>query len=171
MRKLVFLSIFLFLLITPQAHAASSYVLPYPGIMPGNKLFIVSEIGDELKGMFSFGDFSRFKYNLSQSDKYLVQSKTLFEYGQYPKAVEALRKSNSYFKLLNLNLRSAQNNNKDITEKTAIFNNASLKHVEVLEKLDEDLPSTYVWQDEKEAPYTINLDSEIKKGIKSRIQK
>lgn len=171
MRKFVFLSISLFLLIIPQAHAASSYVLPYPGIMPGSKLFIVSEIGDELKGMLSFGDFSRFKYNLSQSDKYLVQSKTLFEYGQYPKAVDALRKSNMYFKMLNSNLLSAQNNSKDIGEKTAIFNNASLKHMEVLQKLDKDLPGTYVWQDEKADPYTINLDGEIKNGIDSRTQK
>lgn len=169
MRIFVLFGVSLFLLLcTPQAYANSSYVLPYPGVMPGNKLYKISEIVDEINGIFSVGDFARFKYNLSQADKYLVTSKTLFEYGQYPKAVDALKKSDTYFKKLKTNLTSAKNNNKDITEKNAVFQSASEKHIEILTKLSQELPQAYNWQDEKMSPYTIDIKEEIKSAIKDR---
>lgn len=163
--------VFLFLLFvfTSPVHA-SSYVLPYPGIMPGNKLYKVSEFVDFAKNFYSIGDFAQFKYNLSQSDKYLVEAKTLFEYNQYPLAARALQKSNDYFKKVPEVLHLAQKRGKNIQEKKTIYETAKEKHIEVLTKLKSELPESFVWQDEKKAPVTIQIGNLIDQSLQERSQ-
>lgn len=153
---------------TNQSLSPSSYVLPYPGVMPGNKLYVVSNLIDSLKGIFSVGDFASFKYNLAQSDKYLIEAKTLFEYNQYPLAVRALKKSNSYFKKIVPNLHSAKSSGKNISEKNAILEAARQKHAEVLNKLKTEVPETFVWVAEKAEPVNLSLWQEIDSAISLR---
>lgn len=154
---------------TPLAHA--DYVLPYPGVMPGNKLYKVYSFIDTLKSYYSFGDIAQFKYNLSQSDKYLVEAKTLFEYGQYLLGDHALRFSDLYFKKVYPDLLSAKNHNKNTKDLQTILDQARSKHIQVLEKLREELPKTFVWQDEKKQPIQLSLEKDIKNSIQVRTGK
>jgi len=87
--------IVIFLSVSPQVRA--EYVLPYPSAMPGNKLYRIMRIIDELKKPLYFGSITRYKYHLSLADKYLVEAKTLFEYKQYLLAVDALERSDREF--------------------------------------------------------------------------
>ncbi|MGE5041794.1 MAG: DUF5667 domain-containing protein [Candidatus Levyibacteriota bacterium] len=165
----ILLALVLCILFSAQSTlASSSYVLPYPGIMPGNKLYKVSELFDSLKRYYAFGDFAQFSYNLSLSDKKLVEAKTLFEYNQYPLALTALQKSDKYFIQAFRELKIAASHNKDISDKRKTFMSAAQKHIEVLESVKKIVPSSFTWADEKKAPVGLNLWAQLDTSLKIR---
>src|ERR1700749_87312 len=86
-----------FLSFTQVASADSPYVLPYPSFMPGTIFYKIDRVIEIFEKYWYFGDFGQFTYNLKESDKYLVQAKTLFEYQQYLLAMVALQQSDAYF--------------------------------------------------------------------------
>lgn len=157
--------IFYFLANVPLVFAESPYVLPYPSAMPGSFLYKLNLIQEELLKYWYFGDFGQFKYNLSQSDKYLVESKTLFDYKQYLLAHRALLKSDSYFKKIGPVLTQARKNNKNTADKEKILKEAAQKHIEELMKLKSALPSSFEWKPEKEKPQILKFHEEIEKSI------
>ena len=120
---------------TTIVHASSDYVLPYPSYMPGNKLYTIHLILETFSKYWHFGDFGQFSYNLRESDKYLVETKTLFEYQQYLLGYKALNKSNDFFIKVEPSLIKAKQNGKDITEKKNTLEQASKKHIEVLQRI------------------------------------
>ena len=148
--------------------AASDYVLPYPGVMPGSKVYLLQEFKNTALQYWYFGTLGQFTYNLKQSDKYLVEAKTLFEYKQYLLANIALQKSDEYFQKLSINLDNAAKEGKNISEKEIILGNAAAKHVEVLQELEEDLPESFQWQPEKKEATILNLRQEIDESIRFR---
>src|SRR3989338_9208325 len=98
MRKtalLIFLYVFLF---SPIVSAAE-YILPYPSIMPGNRLYSLLQLKDAFMNFWYFGDMAKVKYNLALSDRYLIEAKTLFEYKQYKLATNSLKKSTEHYVL------------------------------------------------------------------------
>jgi hypothetical protein len=129
--------------------------------MPGSIFYKLNLIQEELLRFWYFGDFGQFKYNLSQSDKYLVEAITLFDYKQYLLAYNALSKSNQYFKKIKPSLESAERNGKDIIDKEAILTQAAQKHIEELLKLRQSLPPVFEWRPEKEQPRILNLHEEF----------
>lgn len=159
------LAIFLFLLLVPVVSAESSYVLPYPSAMPGSKFYLLQQIKDTALQYWYFGNFGQFAYNLKQSDKYLVEAKTLFEYRQYLLGYEALKKSDLYFIHTLPYLRKAQNENKNINQSRLVLKEAALKHIEVLAKLGLELPKTFVWQPEKSLPTKLDLKNAVDQSI------
>lgn len=170
---IILLTLFLFLVprVYATSNSASEYVLPYPGVMPGNKLYKVYELFDLAKKYYSFGDFAQFKYNLAQSDKYLVEAKTLFEYKQYPLALKSLDRSNNHFKKIYPSLISASKNGKNITEKKRLYGEAILKHLEVLRSITPTLPEVFIWQDEKKPPVTLSIRRALENSIRLRDEK
>ncbi len=54
--------------------AASSYVLPYPGLMPGHRLYPIKQVFDRVYQVFVFGNFAKHKYELGLADKKLILS-------------------------------------------------------------------------------------------------
>lgn len=169
--KRILLVIFLSVFFAPQVNAQSPYVLPYPGAMPGNKIYKLNLIKEKLEEYFYFGNFSKFSYNLKYSDKYLVEAKTLLEYKQFLLGESALKKSDSYFKKLPLNLDKAKNEGKDISQKKEILKNASQKHIEVLGELRKEVPEKFNWQPEKVNSTFINLWTDIEISISKRVAK
>ncbi|MDO8659086.1 MAG: hypothetical protein Q7K54_00625 [Candidatus Parcubacteria bacterium] len=165
----LFLLLFLFLIpLRDSVFAQSNYVLPYPSSMPGNWSYRMHLIYENVSKYWYFGDFGQFDYNLKMTDKYLVEAKTLLEYKQYLLGYKALEKSNYYFPITLLNLNKAKNNNKDIFQKKIILNQAALRHIETLEKMDADTPDVFNWQPEKEIPTKLDIKKIIKNAIKVR---
>lgn len=157
------------MLILPRSvFPASDYVLPYPSAMPGNKLYKLNLAKEKILKYWYFGDFGQFKYSLKQSDKYLVEAKTLFEYKQYLLAFEALDKSEVYFQQTLPNLVKAKQKRKNISVNRDILKLASLKHIEVLLEIKQNIPDKFVWVPEKSAPVALNLSEKIKESINSR---
>lgn len=167
-KLILIIILLLFVFLTPSSLASSSYVLPYPSAMPGNIFYKINLLKEKLMKYWYYGDFGKFFYNLKQSDKYLVEAKTLFEYNQYLLGLVALKKSNEYFVQIKPNLLSAKDNLKDISQNTDIFSEAALKHAEVLDELKLKLPEVFVWTPEKDNPTTINFKEVLDEAINIR---
>lgn len=165
---IVILATILLLCTAKSSFAQSSYVLPYPSFMPGSKFYQLQLLKDALLKYWYFGNFGQFRYNLKQSDKYLVEAKTLFEYKQYLLGYQALEKSNEHFVKLKPILANARNEGKNITEKEKTLHVGGLKHIEVLVALESSFPETYFWQPEKSLPTNLHLKSIIEKSIEIR---
>jgi len=166
--KFLIACLFLFLLLTKSSFAASSYVLPYPSTMPGSIFYKINLVKEMVLKYWYFGDFGQFTYNLKESDKYLVESKTLFEYQQYLLGYRALQKSDTYFVKTLPNLNMAKTRGKDILENRSILSQAALKHIEVLSRMRASVPSSFLWQPEKVGSTNLNLRDAIDSSIKLR---
>lgn len=163
------LCLLLLIIIAPfDIFASSSYVLPYPSSMPGSLFYKPRLVLDQVMKYWYFGDFGQFKYNLKQSDKYLVEAKTLFEYKQYLLASKSLEKSNGYFNKIYPFLLNAEKNGKSILEKKKLLKEAGEEHVEVLKKLLSETPFEFTWVPEKEKSTHLNIHQLINKSIRIR---
>lgn len=151
-----------------SASADSDYVLPYPSFMPGSKFYTVHLLWENVMKYWHFGSLSQFNYNLSLSDKYLVEAKTLFEYRQYFLGYKALQKSDKYFVNIPMSLDNAKKENKNIVQKQNMFQSAALKHIEVLEDARKIVPEEFVWQEEKKDAVALLLKKSIDTSIKIR---
>jgi len=164
-RARIFVLVFLFLLLTSQeVLAASPYVLPYPGLMPGNKLYKVKQVFDQLYRFWVFGDFAGHQYELKLADRKLVEAKILFEYQQYLLGVKALTDSNQHFQRA-VDYLKAEKEGKDISQKRTNLENAAQKHQEILEGLSQILPKEFLWQPEKKEATKLKIESAIKEAI------
>lgn len=159
---ILFLLSFLF---TSRVFANSEYVLPYPSFMPGNRLYSLYNAYSSLSKYWYFGEFGKFEYNLKLADKYLVESKTLFEYKQYLLAYSSLKKSDKYFKDAS-RIEKINKNGKD--EKKRLFKSAASKHIEELNKIKKIIPETILWMPEKEKSTELDLRKTITESIELR---
>lgn len=162
----LFLALSLFTVFGTPCLAVSTYVLPYPTYMPGSFLYKPHLILEEALKFWYFGNFGHFTYNLKQSDKYLVEAKTLFEYNQYLLAYKALQKSDSYFLKTLPNLNDAKKEGKNISQNRKLLFSAAQKHIEVLQNIN--VPDEFTWQSEKSTPSVIKLKSAIEASIEIR---
>jgi len=140
---------------TPAVQA--SYLLPYPSFMPGNRLYRVSRLLDQLKAYWYWGNIAQFKYHLNLADKYLVEAQTLFDYQQYLLGLKALAESDRETRELPETLSRANKENKDIHNLTALLQEAMIEHERILYELEKDLPQEFLWQPENEKPTLLPL--------------
>lgn len=168
MKKLILFVFIFFLSSSSYTFSVSEYVLPYPSSMPGGFLYKLHLVLEQINKYWYFGDFGQFRYNLNQSDKYLVEAKTLFEYKQYLLGYNALEKSDMYFSSAPLYLKNAQLHGKNISEKEEALGQAAKKHGEVLKKMKNTVPAQFTWVGEKAQPITLNLVGAINKSIHIR---
>lgn len=167
MKILFFLVVFIFLFPSPT-FAESSYVLPYPSSMPGSFVYKFRGVEEALLPYWYFGNISSFIYNLKQSDKYLVEAKTLFEYKQYLLGYRALEKSDMYYKNSYPYLKKAKTAGDNISDKLALFREATLEHEEQLASMHEMTPSRVLWSPEKALPTDLLLHRAIEESIALR---
>ncbi len=136
--------------------------------MPGGFSYKLHSLYENLSKYWYFGNFGQFTYNLKESDKYLVEAKTLFEYNQYLLGFSALEKSDTYFINTLPNLIKAQNKGENISTYRQLLGEAAQKHVEVLTKLKQEVPDSFTWTPEKSLPTHLSLKSAIDNSIKIR---
>ncbi len=150
--------ILFFYFLSPQlTYANSNYVLPYPSTMPGSVYYKMHLVLEKLMQYWYFGNLGKFEYNLKESDKYLVEAKTLFEYNQFLLGYTALKKSDTYFQQTKPFLLNAQKGRENISEKRNLLHQAAEKHIETLEKIKSEVPPTILWQPEKSLSTKLNL--------------
>lgn len=146
-------------------YADSTYVLPYPSVMPGGIGYKIYTVWENFLRYWYFGNFGQFNYDLKESDKFLVEAKTLFEYKQYLLGFAALEKSDADFLQVKPHLLAAGREGKNISEKRMLLHEAALKHIEVLTVLQTQVPETFLWQPEKSAATLLNLKRAIQQAI------
>lgn len=147
---------------------SSGYTLPYPPQMPGSIMYKVRLLEEKIQSFWNFGNYASFQFNLTMSDRYLVQTKTLLEYKQYLLAREALQTSDTYFKRIMPPVVQAAKEGRDVSDEKNLLVAASRKHIEVLEYLKDDTPMTVEWVPEKTKSTTINFNDLITKSINMR---
>ena len=166
----LFIALLLYFIPATDAFAQSEYVLPYPGVMPGNRLYKVSQVVDYFQGWWSFGNLSSFTYHLSMADKKLVEAQTLFSYKQYFLGFQALQQSDIHFTKAQDHLTRAENEGKNILEKRGVLRNASVVHIKTLAMMERNVPETFVWRPEKEEAVTLQLKALIQEAVDQRKQ-
>ena len=162
----IILAVLLYFLFATKAWGA--YVLPYPSYMPGHKFYRVSRVFDQIKNYWFWGNIAQFKYHMSLADKYLVEAKTLFEYGQYLLAVDGLKRSNQHVQLLPTMLQKAKKDGKDIVQLETILKESMREHSTVLQELETRLPREFTWQPEKEAPTALPIAQLLREAREER---
>jgi hypothetical protein len=168
-RSVLFIVIFfIFLNLSTVNTFAADYVLPYPSFFPGSFFYKPKVLIDQISKYWYFGNFGQFEYNLKQSDKYLVQAKTLFEYNQYLLGVDALRKSNNYFSKVSPYLDKAEEKGENTIQKRSVLKSAAQKHIEVLFTIEKETPQIFVWNPEKGNSTTLYLKKELDNAISQR---
>ncbi len=150
------------------ASVHAEYVLPYPGYMPGNKLYTISRLIDTLRQPFFFGNISAYKYHLGLSDKYLVEAKTLFEYKQYLLASDALLRSDSEFARVPVYLKLAASEGKDVRAFASMLREAAARHRQVLTGLQSALPEAFEWKPEKSNATDLPIKDMLRQSIMVR---
>lgn len=115
--------------------AETDYVLPYPSYMPGNKLYVVKEVWDKFLGLFMFGNFTKFTFELHLADRKLVEAKTLYEYKQTALAKKALEQYRLHMQVLPVLLKNAQKEGKNISQKEKLLQSALKTHAVILREL------------------------------------
>lgn len=168
MKKLLFPLLFLFAFFLLPVSIRAAYVLPYPSYIPGNKIYKISRLVDDIKKYWYFGTIAKTKYYLALSDKYLVEAKTLFEYKQYVLALDALDRSNTYGQLLHLLILKSKQENKDISTMLPIIREYILVHESTLNTLRNQLPTEMLWQPEKQSSVLLPLHELLGAAIEKR---
>jgi len=149
----------------------ADYVLPYPSYMPGNKLYKVSRIIDQVKKFWYWGSIAGVKYHLGLSDKYLVEAKTLFEYKQYLLATDALRRSDTEYIEIPQFIVRAKVEGKDITLLEKTVKEAAQTHIQILDGFKQTVPAEFTWTPEKTTPTILPIGNLIETSINIRGQK
>lgn len=170
MKKIfIIICIIFFLLHSPLFIIHASYVLPYPSYLPGNKLYRISRLIDTVKNYWYFGNIAQLKYHMGLADKYLIEAKTLFEYQQYLLAVDALTRSGEQLKVIPVNYYRAIGQGKDIQQLKKAINEEIDVHNDLLNKLKNDLPSSFAWQPEREKTTELRLHELLDQAIQDRL--
>jgi uncharacterized protein (UPF0332 family) len=160
----ILLAILFFSLSFSPIHAID-YVLPYPSYMPGNPLYLVRQLLERAQEYWYFGDIAKVKYHMKMADKYLVEAKTLFEYGQLRLAIDSLHKSNYHFSSAVLYERDVIFDKKDNGEQKQELKEAGEKHADLIKELDSKLPDEIEWQEEKKQKEEISLSMLFKEAM------
>jgi len=147
MKKITIL-FFVVIFFSPN-YVYAEYVLPYPSILPGNKLYSLSRFMDKVKQYWYLGNLSQAKYHLMLADKYLVEARTLMEYKQYSLGTDALENSNLHFRQISFYLQRAAEEGKNIPLFREEFQQAKQTHLTVLFRLKNEIPSDFTWRTEK----------------------
>lgn len=154
----------LFIMHTP-VHA--SYVLPYPSFMPGNKAYKISRLLDTISAYWYRGNIAQVKYHLGLSDKYLVESKTLFEYKQYLLGMDALERSTKEFQTVPIYIKNGIAEGKDMKGFQNTITNAAIEHIRVLDEMKKGSPEEFRWTPEKASPSDLSLHNTIDKAVQT----
>lgn len=116
---------------------------------------------DEAKRYWYWGNFSSYRYYLGQSDKTLVEAKTLFEYHQYLLGMDALQRSNRAVQQQNIYLLRSEKEDKDVRQARQTVSEAMSEHERILKKLMEELPPEFVWIPEKQTAQVLHIRQEL----------
>lgn len=123
---------------------------------------------DEAKRYWYWGNIASYRYLLGQSDKALVEAKTLFAYGQYLLALAALDRSNGYIQKIPDVLWKARQEGKEISKYEREYREAKAYHTEVLEALMKEVPEEFTWQPQRGPSTVLPIREEILKAIQLR---
>lgn len=154
-----------FIFLSSVSQVRAEYVLPYPSAMPGSAFYKFSLFVDTLQSFWNWGSIAQFRYNLGQADKYLVQSKTLFEYKQYLLGHEGLKTYINYIQTIQPIILKAYSEGKDVRPTISLYSDALKTHIKLLELVKEQVPQQFTWTPEREEETVLAMHTLIDEAI------
>lgn len=146
MKKVIFLFIVLFVLITTPSFAKtsspnsqpatkSSYTLPYPGMLPDHPLYKLKVLRDKIIPFFIDNPEAKINFYLELTDKGMAATEILVDKGKIKLAQETALKAEHNYTLLTFEVKKDKWN---ITKgKYEQLKQAALKHQEVIKNIIE----------------------------------
>jgi len=142
--------LFLFLFpISPKAFAEKSkpleYVLPYPGLLPDNPLYILKTTRDRIISFLVSEPLKKAEFNLLQSEKrlgggmYLIKKRLKKE----KLAHETISKGENYFEEAIANVLQAKKEGRDVKGIIERLTLSSQKQKAVIKELEQQVSSSY----------------------------
>lgn len=119
------------------------YILPYPGLLPDNPLYLIKSARDSIVGFLISSPDKKAEFNLHQADKYLQSAQFLAnkDKTKLPLALTTLQKGSNNFEIA---VRSMQDAKKQKFVVSDVVNRLSLsarKHKEVYQEMQEKFPT------------------------------
>lgn len=118
----------------------TNYSLPYPGILPDNKLYFTKVIRDKLISFLISDPLKKAEFDLLVADKRLAAGFYLAEKGNFKLAETTISKGENYFHDAINKTREAKKQGMSVTFITTKLSEASKKHKEVLKELQDKSP-------------------------------
>lgn len=146
----------------------AEYVLPYPSAMPGNKVYKISRVIDQIKKYWSFGSIAQTKYTMNMADKYLIEAKTLFEYKQYLLAFDALERSDKEITTISKQIQRGIKEKKNMSLVVTSLKEEMSTHENLLTKLQRELPPEFTWTPEKVSSTVLSIHERLMISINLR---
>ena len=113
--------------------ATIDYPLPYPGMLPDNKLFILKKARDRVMEFLIADPLKKAEFYLLLSDKRLAMAKTFVDYNKFDYAKDSLLRAENFYEKAESNLWKAKSANKNIDELKSRMLKAGDKHLEIQE--------------------------------------
>lgn len=121
--------------VDPIVQEATTYELPYPGLLPDNPLYVLKVIRDHMIGFVVQGSLKKAQFDLLQADKRLNAGVSLTKVKKYQAAEEIISKAENYFEEGIGQLEQAKQQGMDIKQLTHTMLVASKKHEMVVMNL------------------------------------
>ncbi len=126
-----------FLFLQETMASAIDYALPWPGILPDNKLYKLKVLRNKIIEKMIIGYEKKVEFDLLMADKTIYASKLLTDKGKIELAKETALKGENYYSMLvndyNLALLKHEKIPSDLDRKITL---ASLKHQEIFMELE-----------------------------------
>jgi hypothetical protein len=127
---------------TSPAVLRVQYDLPYSGILPDSPLYFLKALRDNALNLFITDPLQKANYDLLMADKRLGGASALLDKGKVDLAITTLSKSGNYFSLAIAQASSAKKQGENTDEILARLSTASLKHQQVIFKMEEKTNGT-----------------------------
>jgi hypothetical protein len=144
---LIFVLLSLFVVSAPKVFAQDistspavlkvQYDLPYSGILPDNPLYFLKALRDNVLNLLITDPLQKANYDLLMADKRIGAADMLLTKGKVDLAITTLSKSGNYFYLAIQQVGNAEKQGENTDEILAKLLTASLKHQQVIFKMEE----------------------------------
>ena len=114
------------------AGASVEYYLPYPGVLPDNKLYVLKMVRDRVRLWLTFGDEQKAQRELGYADKRLGAAAALVEGGKSELGIRTYTKAEKYLeRAVYAVIRLSRVDKKDVKRSLLTLSKATAKHAEV----------------------------------------
>lgn len=137
MKKLSILFIICYFIFLPKAFASTEYTLPWPGILPDNRLYKLKVLRNKIIARIIINPVKRVEFDLLMADKTIYTSKLLVDKGEIVLAKDTALKGENYYSILVQDYNRALLHGKKIPESLdSKITLAAIKHQEIFKELE-----------------------------------
>lgn len=154
---LIFSFVIFFYFIHPNVFAQSEYSLPWPGVLPDNKLYKLKVLRNKIIEKMIISPTKKIEFDLLMADKTIYASELLANKGEIALAKDTALKGENYYSVLVQDYNNALLQKKNVSpELDSKITQAAIKHQQIFKKLENKVNN-----EDKEVFQIVNKFSQI----------